>query len=364
MNNFIRNHSSNNSLLRICYFGIYNSEWGRSRIYIKGLKENGVEILECRDDSKGFLKYWRLFNKHAKIRSSYDFMIVGYPGHAVVWFAKLLSKKKVVFDALCTMEEGVLISRQQYKYLSIKALYIKFIDWLAVKCADIVLVESEEQRKYFENKFGKSDKYKVVYTGADDSVFYKDENIKKKEKFTVVFRGKFLPEAGVKYIIETAKLLEDQNVDFIIIGNGWLEDNLKFKISNLKLKNLELITENLSYDELRKKMLECHISLGQFEDHERLKRTIPHKCFETLALGLPYITARTEPIAEILKDGESVLFVNPADPKDLAEKILYLKNNYELAKKIGDNGYKIYQNKFTPHMLAQKMLSLITSYKK
>lgn len=351
--------------ITVCYFGTYNSEWGRSRIYIKGLKENGAEILECRDNSKGFLKYWVLFNKHYKIRNSYDFMIVGYPGHAVVWFAKLLSKKKVVFDALCTMEEGVIISRQQYKYLSIKALYIKFIDWLAVKCADVVLVESEEQRKYFENKFGKSNKYKVVYTGADDSMFHSNPNIKKREIFIVLFRGKFLPEAGVKYIIETAKLLEDQNIAFIIVGNGWLEKNIKKQIQSFKLKNLELISENLSYDLLREIMLPSHVSLGQFENHERLKRTIPHKCFETLALGLPYITTRTKPVAEILKDGESVLFVNSADPKDLADKIIYLKNNYELAKKIGENGFKIYKEKFTPKILAKQILNLfVISYKK
>ncbi|MEK7669399.1 MAG: glycosyltransferase [Patescibacteria group bacterium] len=345
--------------MKICYFGTYNSEWGRSRIYIKGLKKNGVEILECRDDSKGFLKYWKLFKEHSKTKNFYDFLIVGYPGHAVVWFAKLLSNKKVIFDALCTMEEGVMISRQQYNVLSIKYYYIKFIDWLAVKCADIVLVESEEQRKYFENKFGKNSKYKVVYTGADNSVFYPNPSIKKREIFTVLFRGKFLPEAGVKYIIETVKLLEDQNVDFLIVGNGWLEKNIKKQIQNFKLKNLEFISGNLSYNELRTKMLECHVSLGQFEYHERLKRTIPHKCFESLALGLPYITARTAPITEILKDGESLLFVNSADPQDLKNKILLLKENAELRNKIGENGYKLYQEKFTPKILAKDILNII-----
>lgn len=344
--------------MKICYFGIYNPDLGRNRIYIRGFEQNEVEVIECHDNSRGPLKFLKLFFKHQKIKNDYDFMIIGYPGHVVVWLGKLLSKKPVIFDALCSMYEGVILSRGQYGFLGLKNIYVQFVDWLAVKCADIVLVETESQKKYFEARFGKSEKYKIIYTGADNSLFFIDEKIKKREKFTVVFRGKFLPEAGLNHILQTAKLLENQGIFFLVLGNGWLEKEVKSQIKNLNLKNLKIITDNLSFDNLRELMLSCHMSLGQFENHERLKRTIPHKCFESLAMGLPYVTAKTAPVAEILKDGESCIFVNQADPKDLAEKILRLKNNPDLAKEMGENGYKIYLEKFTPKKLAQNILAI------
>src|SRR3989344_6457800 len=99
--------------MRICYFGIYNPEESRNKIYIKGFKEHGVEIIECRDVTRGPLKYLYLFWKHWKIRNKYDFLIVGYPGHVVVPFAKLISKKPVILDALCSLYEGVIVSRQK-----------------------------------------------------------------------------------------------------------------------------------------------------------------------------------------------------------------------------------------------------------
>ena len=37
---------------------------------------------------------------------------------------------------------------------------------------------------------------------------------KKNDKFTVLFRGRFLPEAGVKHILEAAKILEKKGVNF------------------------------------------------------------------------------------------------------------------------------------------------------
>ncbi len=291
-------------------------------------------------------------------------MVVGYTGHVVVPLAQLISKKKVVFDMCCTMYEGVIISRKQYSNFSPKTLYIRFMDWMAVTFSDVVLVESEEQRKYFEQKFGKSEKYKVLYTGADDSVYFLDEKrlhggVQKRPEFTVLFRGQFLPEAGVRHVVTAAKILETQGVQVLIKGSGFLEKEIKLQISRLNLKNLTLITEFLSDEALVDLMLSSHISLGQLEDHERLSRTIPHKCYDSIALGLPYLTAETVPMKEIMKDGEDVLFMKPGDAKDLAQKILYLKNNPDIAQKIGENGYKTFQKKFTPKILAAQILALV-----
>jgi glycosyltransferase involved in cell wall biosynthesis len=346
--------------MKICYFGTYNSNEGRNRIYIRGLQSAGVSVIECRTHKKGIFKYIDLIRKHARIKDEYDVLIVGYPGHVCVPLAKLISKKKIVFDALSTMYEGVVISRKEFSLWSFQALYIRMIDWLGVFCADTVLVETENQRKYFERKFGKNDKYKVLYTGADNTLFYKDEKIKKKEVFTVVFRGKFLPEAGVTHVIKAAKILEDKGVNFLILGHGWLEKEIKSEIISLGVSNLELIDRYVTDEELPDNMLSAHVSLGQFEKHERLSRTIPHKAFESLALGLPYITARSSGVEEILISGENSLFVDPADPDDLASKILLLKNDHALREKIARNGYELYIQKFTPEVLARELLQKIS----
>lgn len=345
--------------MKVCYFGIYNPQEGRNRIYIRGLTSLGIEVLECRDNSPGIIKYIKLFYKHWKIRNQYDVMVVGYPGHVMVLFAKIISKKVVVFDALCTLYEGMVLSRKKYSNISLAGLYIKLIDWISVISADIVLVESEHQKKYFEHIFGYSSKYHVLYTGADDVVFHKDSAIKKKEIFTVVFRGKFLPEAGVIHVIRAAKLLEHEGVHFLILGHGWLEKEIKSEIMNLGVSNLQLIDWYVTDDELKENMLSAHVSLGQFENHERLSRTIPHKAFESLALGLPYITARFEGIEEIVTSGESGLFVDPANPADLAEKIILLKNDSVLRDKIASQGYALYKERFTPVVLARQLVNII-----
>ncbi len=344
----------------ICYFGIYNPIESRNKIYMKGLRQNGVTIIECRDTTRGPLKYLKLFWKHFKIRNAYDFLIVGYPGHVVVPFAKFISKKPVILDALCSLYEGVIISREKHGAFFLREKYTRLVDRLAIRYADIILLETNLQKKFFEeNLNAPAHKCVRLFTGADDEVFHLDSNIKKRENFTVVFRGKFLPEAGVPHIITAAKILENSGIDFLIIGNGFLKRDIVTLFEEVKPANMTLILHNLDFQELKTKMQECHVSLGQFGRHKRLSRTIPHKCFESLALGLPYVTARAEGVAEILRDKENCLFVHAGDSEDLAEKIRLLRDDHVLRENIARNGHALYLKECTPFALAKELLSII-----
>jgi len=345
--------------IRICYFGTYDSELARNKVYINGLKQNGVELIECCDNSRKLIKFYKLFIKHWKIRNKYDVMIVGYAGHLMVPFAKLISKKPVILNAMTSLYEASIIARKKHSKRSLGTWRILLIDWLAFKFSDLVLVETNKQKAYLVKKFKiKPKKFIRLFIGADDSIFYPDSNIEKSDKFTVLFRGKFLPEAGVRHIVKAAKILEKKEINFLIRGLGPLEKDIKEQIKRLNLKNLELISKRLEVNELREKMLTAHISIGQLENDERLERTIPYKAFEALALKLPYITGNAPGIKELLKNRKNCLMVNLADPEDLAEKILELKNDPELRKKIAENGYKLYKEKLTSKELGRKLLNI------
>jgi glycosyltransferase involved in cell wall biosynthesis len=354
-----------NKNIKICYFGAYDLDLPRNKAYIAGLRQNGARVIECFDHSPGLIKYYKLFIKHRKIRNKYNVMIVGYPGPLMVPFVKLISRKPIIFNAVTSVYEAIIVSRKKHSKHSFMAWRIWLIDWLAFKFADLVLVETNKQKDYLVKKFRiKSNRFVRLFTGVDDTIFYPDTNIRKSDKFTVLFRGSFLPEAGVRHILEAAKILEKEEIDFLIIGFGLLESEIKEQINNLNLKNLELITRRLGANELREKMLTAHVNIGQIEAHERLARTIPYKAFESLALKLPYITGGGAGIRELFKDRKNCLMVNLADSKDLAEKIMELKNSPELRKKIAENGYQLYKEKLSPRALGKELLDIILTVAK
>lgn len=346
----------------VLYFGNIDMNLSRNKIYVDGLRQNGFEILTCVDRSKGLKKYWELYKKHKEFKGRYDALVVGFGGYVTVPLAKLLSKKPVIFDALCSFYETEILSRDALKEYPFRITFVRFVDWIATKFADYVLVETEEQKKYFIKELKvKSEKLKVVYTGADDTVFKFIKEIEKYKKFTVLFRGRIMSEAGVPTIVKTAKLLEKEDINFLIIGHGCNEAMEEFEatMKEESSKNITHIGKQLPFDELVSTMQKCHVSLGQFANHERLKRTVPHKAYESLSMKLPYITARMEGVQEILEEGKQCLMVHPENPEDLALKIMQLYKDEKLREKIAEEGFILYQEKFSPKEIVGPLCEII-----
>ncbi len=352
--------------LRICYFGFYEPGVSRNEVYIEGLRKNGLKVIECSNFSKSkFLKYWHLFRNHWRIRKQYDLIIVSHiwrttshSDHFAVPFARLISRKKIIHNAMCSAYEAAILSRGISKKNSLNAKLYWLTDYLASHFASLVLVESNEQKNFYIKNFKiKKEKCIRMWTGANDKDFF-IEPVDKNKKFTVLFRGGFLPEAGVEYILKAAQKLENKNIDFLMLGIAKTK-KIEKRIKNIKPKNVKFITEHLSFNNLRRIMLSSHISLGHFGDNERIQRTIPHRVFESLALGLPLITGEANAPKELLTDKVNCLFAKPANPDDIAQKILELKNNPELRKKIAKNGYKLYKEKLNPKALGKELLEII-----
>lgn len=349
--------------MKICYFGIYDPEFGRNKVYIAGLRALGHEIIECTDTSPGLLKYSRLRRKHDAIMRAggYDVMVVGYPGHLVVPFAQRISSKPVIFDALCTLYEGEVLSRGKYRMNPFMRWRINFIDEKAVMTANHILVETQAQKEFFVKRFAlDASKVTPVFTGCDEDVFNPSITaaVQKRPKFTAVFRGKFLPEAGVTHIIEAARILEKDDIQILILGHGFLEENVRAQVESLKLSNLEWMSDKPDLPELARRMAACHVSLGQFESHERLGRTIPHKAFESLALGLPYVTAHAAGVSELLTDGQNCLMVPPGNPQAIADAIRKLKASPDLRSSLAHAGRKTFETRASSRVLAEKIVEI------
>ncbi len=347
----------------VLYFGIFDPEFSRNKVYIRGLRENGVRVIICTDNTPGLLKYWHLFRKHWALRKKYDVMIVGYPGYIIVPFARLITRKRIIFDALCSFFETEILSRDALHEIPFRKPYARSIDWFATRCADTILVETEAQKKYFEEKLGvRQGKCIVVYTGVDDNIFRPDETVKPFERFTALFRGRITHEAGVDVVLRAAKLLENKNINFLIIGYGWNKEKEQFDraLDELMPKNVRHIKKQLQFEELIPLMQKCHVALGQFSDHERLKRTIPHKAFEALAMKLPYITASADGINEILKEDQNFLTVTPNNPEDLAKKILLLHDQPDVRSDLSLEGNSLYKYRFVPQKIVGPLLKSLS----
>lgn len=324
---------------------------------VDGLRENGHIVFELIENDQGLGKYFCFARRFWKSNHSRATIIVGYALPILIPIVRCLSREKILFNAVSSQYEANIVSRGTGVPWSLTAFKWWIIDFISFHFSSHVLLESNAQTDFVHRLFlVPRKKLSRSWMGVDEKVFFRDAQVKKDKKFTVLFRGRFLPESGILTVIETAKKLEDKDVQFLIIGHGFMYREVNALMDKLKPKNIELISERLPENELRERMLGAHISLGQLANHPRLSRTLPAKLYESLALGLPYLTGRNAGILELLKEDETCIATEPGNPDDLAKKILYLRDNPRILQKVAENGYQLYKEKLTSKKLAEDFM--------
>ncbi|MDO8496465.1 MAG: glycosyltransferase [bacterium] len=344
--------------MRILYFGTYNPGYSRNRVLIKGLRANGLGVAECHVSAKDKFRYLKLVWQFLK-SPKFDLMVVGFPGQEIMFLARFLTRKPIVFDAFTSHYGGYILDRQYFAKNSWRAKYYRFIDTWSCKLADLVLLDTNAHIDFFVKEF-KLDRKKLlrVFVGTDSEVFYPREALKSMDKFLVHFHGHYIPLQGVKYIIEAAKLLENEKVHFNIIGNGQTFKNDLKLAERLSVNNVRFI-DPVPYEELPILMSKADVCLGIFGDSPKTDLVIPNKIFEAMAMGKAIITADTLAVRELLNDRENVLFCRKADAKDLAEKIRLLKNSPEMRGSIGGAARKLFKERLTEDILIAELLKHI-----
>lgn len=159
--------------MKICYFGDFNINYSRNRVIILGLQENGVEVLLCNTSLRGWKALVDLWKKYRSLKNNFDMVIVGYSDSRFsVPFLKLISDKKIVWDAFYSLYDSWVFDRKLVRPSSIKARYYWFLDWLSCKLADVILLDTNANIDYFTKEFI-IDKHKFTrsFIGVDDSIF-------------------------------------------------------------------------------------------------------------------------------------------------------------------------------------------------
>ncbi|MBI5138652.1 MAG: glycosyltransferase family 4 protein [Candidatus Vogelbacteria bacterium] len=345
--------------MKICYIN-FNLNNPRDQITLRGLKENGVSLLEISDCTPGWRKYVTIAKSYRAHRKECDVVMIGYAGSVLVIFMSLITRKSIVYNSLANFLDSMIISRRNGSYLSLSTIWYYAVEFLAFHMASLSFLECQSQKDMVVRLFKVNHKkISVHFVGTDDKQFCFDSTVKKLKEFTVMFRGMFLPEAGADVVIRAAKELEHEGIRFRIIGRGLLQRKIEELIQKLKPNNVEFITERLPIEILRDKMLECHLSLGQLAKHPRVHTTIPHKAFESMAMKLPYLTGENKGVMEVLKDGQTCFVVPPGDHFGLARKILEISKQPEDLERISENAYRLYLREFTPKILARKIVEEI-----
>lgn len=228
-----------------------------------------------------------------------------------------------------------------------------------VKTASFVRAISEDGKKEILRIAGKEyqDKVLVIHMGV------KVENISQVKKAgeipTIVCVANLVEVKGHRYLLEACRILRDKGIRFkcILIGEGSERKTIERKIEELGLTSKVKLLGALPHEkvqEILQKEADI-IVLPSIVTDKGEKEGIPVALMEAMSYGIPVVSTHTGGIPELLSGGAGIM-VEEKNAGQLADALERLIQDKELAKEIGQRGYRKVNEEFNLIKNVKKLL--------
>jgi phosphatidylinositol alpha-1,6-mannosyltransferase len=224
----------------------------------------------------------------------------------------------------------------------IRNFFVKFLN-----NAKKIITVSEFTKNRFVKKGVKKELFKTIYPGIDMDKFspMNSSRIKEvynlKDKKVILSVGRLVRRKGFDMIIRSLPLVLKRipNAVLIICGIGELEKKLKKLVNDYNLDKYVIFAGHVS--NTGELFLYCN-ACDVFVLPSREYRQVDAEGFgivflEAGACGKPVIGGRSGGIPEAILDGETGLLVDPLDVEDIANKIIKILTDDDLARQLGKN---------------------------
>lgn len=335
----------------------------------------GVEVIECHaplwqgiEDrvaaTKGGWKrpafwgrvartYVQLLAKFRQVKD-FDVLVVGYPGQFDVFLARLLvwvRRKPLVWDVfmsiyLIAWERGL----DHQSRFTVEAL--RRLEWLALRVPDLLVQDTADYVAWLAKTHGiPPARFRLVPTGADDRVFRPGTRPDNLAPFRVIYFGTFIPNHGVGKIIEAARHLSAEPIQFALIGDGPERAAAEASARAWGLENVAFLGW-MEQEDLARHVREADICLGAFGETPQSLMTVQNKIFTGLALGVPVLTGDGPAVRGALRHGVQV-YLCERTGAGLAEALQTLRADAPLRERLAREGYEIFRTQFALQPLGE-----------
>jgi glycosyltransferase involved in cell wall biosynthesis/UDP-N-acetyl-D-mannosaminuronic acid transferase (WecB/TagA/CpsF family) len=236
---------------------------------------------------------------------------------------------------------------------------------------DYILVQSNSFKEIIK-KYTSNNNNFYFPAWAEDINGNKTNQIKynNDKSFKIVFTGNIGEAQNFDNVIETARILKDHDdIKWIIVGTGREIENISKTIKKENIKNFFLEGKkninDISYYHSIADVLFISLKSG-----EAISSTIPGKLQTYLQSNKFILGMIGGEGKKIIEDSGVGCCVDPDSPKNLAEKILYLKNHPEIIKQVNQSSrgkdylYKFFNKKDILEKLTQYFDEAYNSYEK
>lgn len=337
--------------LRVVLWGTCDVTKPRVRILRDGLREIGVDLIECRTDIwdgirdksqvKGIARWFGLLARVAMAYPAliwrylkvppHDWVLLGYPAIPDIFVIRCLAwlrGARVAMDWFLSAYDTVVQDRKMVGKHHPLAFMLWATEWLSVRLADALFVDTRAHADRMEALFGlRSGTCGRVWVGVETDAFNGSADAslpapEPRETTKVLFYGQFIALHGLPTIVEAARRLRDEPIDWLLIGHGQESPRIGEMLSADPLPHVRTL-DWVEYGNLLGYMRAADICLGIFGTSGKAASVIPNKVFQILAARKPLITRDSPGMRELIGDRHSdIALVDAGDAEALASAVL------------------------------------------
>jgi len=212
--------------------------------------------------------------------------------------------------------------------------------------ADTIICGSEYVQDGVEAESGPVERCRVVHYGAPGEFYRETPKIRSRGQLRVLFVGNVCLRKGVPYLLEAARLLNPENVQFRVVGPV----NVAGAAVGQLREHVELLGPVPRSEVARQ--YECADVLVL----PSISEGSANVCYEALAAGLPVIT--TPHAGSVVRDGQEGYVVPIRSAEDIADRILRLIDDDALYEQFSHNALARAEE-FTWDRYANRLLSAL-----
>lgn len=184
------------------------------------------------------------------------------------------------------------------------------------------------------------------------------ETLPEREPNCILFLGWFNRGKGVYDLVDAASILAEKQLDFKLDFYGTKEiDQLTAYVAS---KNLEecVTVHGWADDETKLGALYRSAALVLPSHTEG----IPNVVLEAMATRTPIIATRVGGLAEILRDGDNAIVIEPKNPQDIAEKIEFAINNSTYCRNLADRAFQEAKKCYNLPIVKARLQAILEKY--
>ncbi|MBN3884071.1 MAG: glycosyltransferase family 4 protein [Nostoc sp.] len=237
--------------------------------------------------------------------------------------------------------------------------------WLKAKA--IIVLSPAMKQKVVAHCPEVADKISVIHSWANPEAIVpiaKQENWfawkhNLVNKFTVLYSGNMGRCHDIDTMLEAAKQLQDEPIQFVCIGGGAKRDELIIEVDRLGLKNFTFLPYQ-DQQVLPYSLTACDLSLVSV-DATTEGLVVPSKLYSALASGRPIavICSETSYLRELMAEANCGGTFDNGDGQGLAQFIRFLNRDPQVGEQMGIAGRQYLRSHFTPKIISQQYLDVL-----